>query len=1197
MLKKWFAGLVLFLVIVSAQAAGTSEHPYGLNKNMPYGILSTDYVTPHVEWATPSHAGKIKVLVLAPYWSQRETIELAQRLSVDFEVWMPTDFHIAAGTAGDPAFAFYLPPAELVHRLLKNALKKNYDVIIVGKLVWSMIPPKQRFEILKKVANGTGFIYVNPPADDKELELVLKRRGVKEGADFITENLPLSVLPAFKDKNLDELVSTCTFGKGRAVSFNYQEEPYSIKGPGRAPAWPCLTPLWDKTFSLLNEYAPIEDLPEMEFVPYEYYQALVAKAVIWAAKKEGAVSIKSISLDEDIAWPASDKQALIEVKGLPSGAALKAVVRDRYVYDRVYDLGQRDADEYTAFLLPDVPAGEYFFDVWVKDRKGKKTYTWASRYFTVKADFAFGDVSLNKEMYNPGEPLEGAVTLPRLPKENEKIILSLSDNYNRLIASKDLRPENTDMSFAFEPFEVLTIMHHIEARLLRDGKEVAISKLDFPIRARLRWDDFNEVVWSQGQNNFLTHLMLRKLAADDEADSIDIGWRGSNDARNIAVANLSHTPYVARYGCFSYKDNIVPENTAHGKQYGCMSRPSTIEAVNKWGETQSKIYGPYAPFVWTHGDETNYAHSNPDICWSETCLAVFRNFLKEIYPNIDELNRQWKTSYKSFDEAMPLTFKDAKKTKNYAPWLTHRLSSDRVFAEFYRRSGQALAKNDPDGRGAGFDGGCGLERPNSGADWWVLSKNLDLLQAYGGRPGGQMEIFRSFAKPEQVRGVWYGTYGLTWTVGPNTVPFCHFFPWYSIFNDLNTTWFWTMGHPGPLSGYAPDMTSMPFFEARTQSLGKIKAGIGKLLLQSERQNDRIAIHFSESSRIAASLYAAKEGRWGSDYSAALLSFNKALEDCGLQYDFVSYEEVENGALMEEKYRIFIMLQSRAVSEEEAEAIREFVKNGGVVIADIIPAILNEKGTIQEKGLLADLFPTNKKGTVTALGRGKTVLLGKDFLAGYSKAHFQVGWKKLEGRWKLLADLLEKEAGLRPKVLIVRSGGGEMPPTEIARFKCGENEFVGLLREYFLYDHEPYKARIRFPYKSHLYDVIEGKYLGFTRNLKTEISYKAGLYCLMRYKVDAVELTLPETASAGTPTQVEMALKISKGEGPSKHCFRVEVVSPMGENLNYYAQNIVSENGSAQAEIPWALNEKPGQYTVMVRDVASGVSVEKSTTLK
>jgi len=1197
MLKKWFAGLILLLLAVPALAAGASEHPYGLNKNMPYGILTTDYVSPHVEWANPYHAGRIKVLVLAPYWSQRETIELAERLAIDFEVWMPTDFHIAAGSASDPAFAFYLPPPELVHRLLKKALKKDYDAIIVGKLVWSMIPPKQRFEILEKVANGTGFIYVNPPADDKELELVLKHESLKEGADFITANLPLSILPAFKDKNLDELVKTCTFGKGRAVTFNYQEEPYSTKGPGRSPAWPCLTPLWDRTFSLLNEYAPIEDLPEMEFVPYEYYQALLAKAVIWAAKKEGPVSIKNISLDEDIAWPASDKQALIEVKGLPLGATLKAVVRDRYIYDKVHDLGERDADEYTAFLLPDLPAGEYFFDVWVKDRKGKKTYTWASRYFTVKADFDFAKISLNKEMHSPGEPIEGTVTLPRLPNENEKITVSLWDNYNRLIASKGLRPEKTDMPFTFEPFEVLTIMHRIEARLLRGEKEVAVSNLNFPIRARLRWDDFNEVVWSQCKNSFLTHLMLRKLAADDEADSIDIGWRGSTDARNVAMANLSHTPYVARFGCFGYKDNVVPENTPHGKQYGCMTMPSTIEAVNKWGETQSHIYGPYGPFVWTHGDETNYAHSNPDICWSETCLKAFRNFLKEIYPNIVELNRQWKTSYKSFDEAMPLTFKDAKKTKNYAPWVTHRLSSDRVFAKFYRKTGEALAKNDPDGRGAGFDGGCGLARPNSGADWWVLSKNLDLLHSYCGS-ADQMEIFRSFAKPEQVRGMWYGTYGLTWNIGPNTVPFCHFFPWYSLFNGLNTTWFWTMGAPGPVSGYAPDMTSMPFFEARSESLRKIKSGIGKLLLQSQRQNDRIAIHFSESSRIAASLYAEKESAWSTDYAAALVNFNKALEDCGLQYEYVSYEEVENGALIKEKYRVFIMPQSRAVSQKEAAAIREFVKNGGVVIADIIPAILNEKGTIQEKSLLGDLFPTNKKGTVTALGRGKTVLLGEDFLEDYGKAHIdQYGWKKLGGRWKLLGDLLEKEARVKPKVQIVRAGGGEMPPTEITRFKCGENEFVGLLREYFLYDHKPYKARIKFPYKSHLYDVIEGKYLGFKRDVVTEISYRAKLYCLMRYSVDAVELTLPETAAAGSPARVQMHVKISEGEGPSKHCFRLEVASPEGKNLRYYAQNIVAEKGSAEAVIPWALNEKPGRYIVKVRDVASGVSVEKITTLK
>ena len=55
---------------------------------------------------------------------------------------------------------------------------------------------------------------------------------------------------------------------------------------------------------------------------------------------------------------------------------------------------------------------------------------------------------------------------------------------------------------------------------------------------------------------------------------------------------------------------------------------------------QSEIYGPYGPLAWSHGDESFYA-GHPDICWSATCLAAFREYLKTRYADLAELNREW----------------------------------------------------------------------------------------------------------------------------------------------------------------------------------------------------------------------------------------------------------------------------------------------------------------------------------------------------------------------------------------------------------------------------------------------------------------------------------------------------------------------------------------------------------------------------
>ena len=183
------------------------------------------------------------------------------------------------------------------------------------------------------------------------------------------------------------------------------------------------------------------------------------------------------------------------------------------------------------------------------------------------------------------------------------------------------------------------------------------------------------------------------------------------------------------------------------------------------------------------------------------------------------------------------------------------------------------------------------------------------------------------------------------------------------------------------------------------------------------------------------------------YCRALADVNRALENAGLQYQYLSYDQVAQGELAKQGYKVFIMPHSRSVSDAECKAIREFVQNGGVVIADILPAILNGHGTPQPKSLLADLFPSDKPGVVNSIGKGKTVLIG-DMLKGYGYAAFDnmAGWKSLGDQSRSLAELLAQVADIRPAVRIAHRGEGPMPPTEITRFQSGSIQFVRLAAE-------------------------------------------------------------------------------------------------------------------------------------------------------
>jgi hypothetical protein len=902
---------------------------------------------------------------------------------------------------------------------------------------------------------------------------------------------------------------------------------------------------------------------------------------------------------------ATGQAAQVTVTGAPEGASLRAVVRCRYKHGPSYELPAQAAaaaSSLSLIALPAaslvaLPAGDYFLDTWLLEAEGR-TLDWASRAFAVRADIGFREIALDGRNYAPGDTVSGSVALSRPLRDGESLVAELWDNHGRKLAERSLATAGDQHAFSFVLDHPLAILHAARARVVRLGLDVAVSRRTFPVRAKLKgFDDFNEIVWSAGDNQYLTHLMLRKLAQEDQADAIDLGWRGATQARNVALANLALVPYTAGFGHFGSK--VVPVT---GMMNGCMTAPETRKAIDDWGALQSTIYGPYGPLSWTHGDESFYA-SHPDACWSPTCLAAFRQFLQGRYASLDALNREWKTAYKTWDEALPLTFGDAAKGGTYAPWIEHRLAQHRVWARNYEYTGKALSVHDPHAH-VGFDGNNGFNLPNGGINWWVLKDHVGELHGYL-RNSEEMEIFRSFAGPGHLSGMWYGTYGPSWQIGPATVEYHHFFPWYSLLHGLNSTWFWTMGAPGPgtTTGYAPDFTNLPFMQASRDALREIRSGIGKLLLAGTRQDDGIAVHYSDVSRLAEALMGGKtaaqlEGGISlasaapttEEWAERLTDVNKALEHCGLQYRYVAYEEVETDALVTRGYRVFIMPHSRAVSGKEAEAIRRFVQAGGLLIADVVPGILNGHGTRREKSVLADLFLSAEPGVVNRVGQGRTVLLG-DRLRGYGYAAFRnlQGWSKLEGRHQVLAELLEKEAGIVPAVSVTPRGQGLMPPTEAMRFTAGEAEYVGLLREYFMYDGKPYPVTVRFPRQAHVYDVRRGEYLGHVDGVDTDLSYEAQLYALLPYRVKAVRLKGPAAARPGDRSEFSISLNLGFGGAPGLHVFRVEVLGPAGEALPWYAANLRAEKGRATWYIPWALNEKPGRYTLVARDVASGVT--------
>jgi len=303
-------------------------------------------------------------------------------------------------------------------------------------------------------------------------------------------------------------------------------------------------------------------------------------------------------------------------------------------------------------------------------------------------------------------------------------------------------------------------------------------------------------------------------------------------------------------------------------------------------------------------------------------------------------------------------------------------------------------------------------------------------------------------------------------------------------------------------------------------------------------------------------------------------------------------------LTDRNYRVLFLPHSRAVSDAEIARIFSFVRQGGVVVADIVPAILAGTGAKRAAPGLAPLFPSDKPGTVTPLDKGRAVLLGTDALKGYYEIHKSPNraWTQLEGRWRRMTELLATHAHVKPAVT-VEAVAGDMPPTEIARFDADGIELVGLIRSYFLRDRLAYDARIRLPRQAHLYDVRAAKYLAHASEAVRPLDYQAELLALLPYKVQALTVRIEGAARAGKPLHAAIAISAEAGRPVTgKHGVHVTVVGPNGAELSWYAQNLVAPRGAAAAAIPLALNEKPGSYVVRASDCVSGVTGEARFTI-
>jgi len=999
---------------------------------------STEIETPHVKWATKLPGGPIKGFFLPSVQYGRDMVELMQRLDLDpTTVSIDREWDINCWGIGD-----YYGHAErgdrddfkLVYSYVEKDLTGpgHFEVMVIpGLNGWSRMTRATRDAILRRVEAGAGLVLIHPfvgdvkghpfegdetegdarlwdisplvdCADDMvkddgywdpNLNAIASGKWERAQPHFITNGIPLDLLPegvvggrfyryrAAGDVLVKSggypILAVKQYGQGRVVALAYAEQGF-MPEPVEAAATRIYWDYW------------------------EYQYALLARCVLWAAHRESDVSIDALQ-------PEVDRAKLTLTTPVARSVALSVTCGSAFDTWR----GPMTAD-FPGTVRPLSPGanslelqirassfGRNVANLIVRDAETGATLDFAAATFDVPKRATLSDLRVDEPVYQRGQVLTASV---RAAGDRSGLMLrfSVSDDLDRVI-STHLQPAAATATFACPLADFLGRYASVTVELV-DGTGTVVDQLRavpvYVAPAQRRGKEYRASLGFASIRPYFSELRLKLMnAAGVQAgttwtegvdNGLDIGrnhfgvyWyrRGPTtpEALEKAIADYQRT---GDFAALAYNTKRELYGRTKDKKFlertPCLDDPAVLRDLYDRCYQSARSKAPFNMDYYFVGDEgslTSYGDEY-DYCWGPHTLAGFRDWLKQEYGSLGALNREWKTAFQDWDSVVPLTTDEAVKSGSFAPWADHRTYMEIVFARAYQTCRDAVVAADPDGHIA-VSGTQGTTAYN-GCDWYRLDQIIDDFLSYGG--GNQWDLHRSFAKPGAMIGFWTG-YGSSGLGVQNAI-------WNAaIHNVLYPNIFWVYSY------FDPDFT----YSESARDMGEaFKAlrfeGIGRLFAESERLHDGIALHFSMPSVHAATIYAKShpEREDLRSLSGARGGWVQMITDLGMQFSFVSYDQLEKDALAQGKYRAFLLPLSVALSPEEVQRIRTFAENGGIVIADAGVGTMDDHCAWSESGLLNDFFGiqtapqdqrlfTRLPGPVTVTAEGQTWGLKADAL--------------------------------------------------------------------------------------------------------------------------------------------------------------------------------------------------------------------------
>lgn len=1175
MFTKKINFLVIFFIVFCLQCFAKHNGDY-LNK------VTTKYITPHLLWAKPLSGGKLKCLFLVPRQGAREVVEIWQRLDIEYDAftaWWPGEL------AKEDNYELSVEGTSIKEkkREILEKLEKDYDVIVVS-IGFDILPAEARYKIFEKAYKGTGIVFFNP--ESRVINKKYKKIFSEKLEIDLFNHISFDGVPEFKKENY----SLYKYGEGRIILMRGGCEGYTT---GYYQGLSLTIP---RNYSRFWKFY------------YENNMALVAKAILFAAKREPVYSVECLNLNNGQIFKQKELPLKLDFNlkrkqsDTPYNLSIVFRVRDTWndvCYSETVKLVNRIG---FSLNIPFLKHGMYTLDYLILNKENK-IENFGYYTFTVSSEIGNLIVDIPKNFYEKKEIIKGKILIENpLDAECEILVELISFPDKKIWFQKlyKINPGQKELEFEISCESFPAITGYIKAELkktdnilIKGEKEIFFPEREMPLYPSFVWSfsgcPYPEFYYPQlikagfdaVQENpelaakfnlrtwpMLTRIMLwvnRKIQDQKKGWTQLVGidkMLGRYEEEIKKINPSVDSKKIIEKGDLSFYNPIIK---------------SIFRENIKKAMLASNLYC-FSPLFYNLGDENFYMiEGGYSPCENEE----FIKFLKEKYKKIENLNKAWEENFKNFEEVKHYSIEEMKTLKKYATYCDHHMFMAKQYADVHHTASEVIKEIAPYAY-------VGAEGSPAGDIEYVTSK-LDVWGPYSSKV--ENELIRSIAR-NKIRTIWWGGYVGTHG-GRNFVPTPLWT--YLLSGIVNGNSFFMAG-PWSEGFLSIDLSYAEYFESMFPHLMKLENGIAQTLIVNSLKNYGIAVLYSFPSEIISKF---GEKRFIS-LSESCSHFIDFCYSNGFNFDFLTPSMIENNFLKD--YKILLLFGATAISPETKKKIEEFVYNGGVIIADVNPGIMNENCKLLEKGQFSEIFQefktveefTSRDIEVKRSIYGPTVNISlKNLFCAAEEEIFQVSqYGKgygilLNFTLKSLFNSMNNQEEFNKFLAFLLSLCGIEKDVEIKDFKgmigriaMRENPEFKILGILLYTGAKGEKLRVSFKNNEdfYVYKVDEG-FFGKSNILTEQIqSYPhLLLFSLFEQKQDIPYVSLQKS-------EIKRGEKIYlKFEEKRNRIYRVQLL--LGNNEIY---NKIIQSEKTDLEIPIAYNEIPGVYSLTITDVITGL---------